>query len=130
MSRDNVNVINYRVNRAKEGLEDAQALANSNSWNGVANRLYYACFYMVSALLLKNNLISKTHKGTKTLFQKEFVQTGVIDLSGGRFYQHIFNLRNEGDYEDLVTFTEAEIKPLIAETEAFLAELKTILDFK
>ena len=79
MSKGRDDVIAYRINRAKESLKEAKALEQIKSWNGVANRLYYACFYMVSALLMKSNLDSKTHSGTKTLLFKEFIKTGLVE---------------------------------------------------
>jgi uncharacterized protein len=44
----------YRMTRADESLEDARILAKAERWNACVNRLYYACFYGVSALLVIN----------------------------------------------------------------------------
>ena len=41
--------IQYRLVRAEEAYHDAQILAQSGSWNSCVNRLYYSCFYAVSA---------------------------------------------------------------------------------
>jgi uncharacterized protein (UPF0332 family) len=46
-------LINYRLQRAREALVDAQVLAQSGRWDACMNRLYYSCFYAVSALLAK-----------------------------------------------------------------------------
>ena len=43
-----------------EAYEDAIILANHNRWNACVNRLYYACFYMVSALAIQNEFESLT----------------------------------------------------------------------
>lgn len=43
------------------------------------NRLYYACFYAVIALLIKNNISTQTHDGARTQFGLIFVKTGIID---------------------------------------------------
>jgi uncharacterized protein (UPF0332 family) len=50
-------LIIYRMSRAKETLQDAELLADGKRWNACVNRLYYSCFYAVSALLLKNNFL-------------------------------------------------------------------------
>ena len=78
MNGTNEDVVVYRINKAFETYKEAKILAGSNSWVGTANRLYQACFYMVSALLLKNGFIPKTHAGTKNLFLKEFVKTRIV----------------------------------------------------
>lgn len=44
--------IRYRLEKAQEVYEAAKVLYNASQWNSVINRLYYACFYSASALLL------------------------------------------------------------------------------
>lgn len=51
-------IVQHRLRRAYEALEDAHILAREDRWNPCVNRLYYACFYAVSALLLRHNLSS------------------------------------------------------------------------
>jgi uncharacterized protein (UPF0332 family) len=45
-------VVLYRLQRAQQTLEDARLLANASRSNPCVNRLYYACFYAISGLLL------------------------------------------------------------------------------
>ena len=68
-------LIKYRIARSKESFEESIILSKSNHWNTVANRLYYASFYAVNALLVKFDLNSSSHSGTKTIFNKEFIKT-------------------------------------------------------
>ncbi len=56
-------LIRYRLARARETLEDAHILAEVKHWNACVNRLYYACFYAVSALLMQRGLSSSKHTG-------------------------------------------------------------------
>jgi len=42
--------IYYRLKSSKESLEAARILAKEEHWNSAINRLYYACFYAISAL--------------------------------------------------------------------------------
>lgn len=48
-------LVTYRIQRAKETLKEVDILIDNQFWTTSINRLYYACFYAVSALLLKNN---------------------------------------------------------------------------
>ena len=45
--------IHYRLNRAYEAFDDAKLLAENERWNTAVNRLYYASFYAIIALLIK-----------------------------------------------------------------------------
>jgi uncharacterized protein (UPF0332 family) len=49
-------MVSYRVNRAQETLHEVQLLIDNELWTTAINRLYYACFYAVSALLLKHDI--------------------------------------------------------------------------
>jgi uncharacterized protein (UPF0332 family) len=69
-------LIRYRLERARETFEEALLMQREGHWNACANRLYYACFYAVTALIAKKGLDSSKHGGVKTLFNKHFVKTG------------------------------------------------------
>lgn len=51
-------LIAYRINRTDETLREAELMYNEGHYNGAVNRLYYACYYISMALLLK-----KGHQG-------------------------------------------------------------------
>ncbi len=72
-------LVRYRISRAYETLEDAHILAAQNRWNSAINRLYYAAYYAVIALLIQNNLYPSTHTGAKSNFNQYFVNTGLIE---------------------------------------------------
>ena len=59
-------LLRYRLKRAQEALLDARLLADAGRWNSCVNRLYYACFYAVSALLLQRGLLSTKHSGIRS----------------------------------------------------------------
>ena len=72
------NVIKYRRERAKETLEEAEIMLENNKLIAAVNRMYYAIFYEVLALLLTKGLSSSKHSGVRSLFNKEFVKPGII----------------------------------------------------
>ncbi|MCF8232407.1 MAG: HEPN domain-containing protein, partial [Bacteroidales bacterium] len=96
--------INYRIERAYETLEEAKILAAHEHWDTVANRLYYSCFYIVSALLYKYHIVARTHSTTKSEFHKYFIKTQTFNNSLGKLYSDLFDKRQEGDYQDFYSF--------------------------
>ena len=112
--------IQYRFHRAKESHEEALILAEKDKWNAVINRLYYSCFYAVSALLLKHDIKTRSHDGTRTQFGLLFIKTGKIDKTYGKLFTKLFDYRQKGDYGDLYDYDEDIVNPLIGEVKAFI----------
>ncbi len=116
--------IKYRFHRAKESFEEALILAANGKWNAVINRLYYACFYAVIALLLKHEIKTKTHQGTRNQFGHHFIKTDKIDKTFGKLYSELYDLRQKGDYGELYEFDEETAKPLIEQVRTFITEIE------
>ena len=116
-------LIQYRLEKARTTLKEAKSLADSGFWNGVANRLYYSCFYAVIALLAKHEISSTTHNGVRTEFFRVFIKTGILDKDLSILYSNLMGKRQESDYGDFQNFSEGEISPLIRETEFFITKI-------
>ena len=114
----------YRIERAETTFNDAVILYNSKSWNSCVNRLYYASFYMVSALLLTHKIEAKTHNGVRISFFREFIKNGEIEKKFGKLYTDLFAWRNEGDYADFIDFDEETLNTVLPFTKEFLDLLR------
>jgi len=127
MSGTKQDYINYRLLKSKELFEDVKLLAANKRWNSSINRLYYSSFYLVSALLYKNDIKSETHNGTKTLFNLHFIKTGLIEIRFGKLYSNLFIWRQESDYLDFVEFDKETVEPIIEQVEELNSLLINIL---
>lgn len=116
--------IKYRFKRSKETFEEAQILAKEERWNAVINRLYYASFYAVIALLLKHNIETQSHDGARTQFGLNFIKTGKIDVEFGKLFSKLFDYRQKGDYGDLFDFDEELTKPLLEKVRLFIETIE------
>lgn len=54
-------MVNYRIQRANDTIKEVEILIENQLWTTSINRLYYACFYAVSALLLKHDIKAESH---------------------------------------------------------------------
>jgi uncharacterized protein (UPF0332 family) len=120
-------LIKYRLKRADETYEEALLMKKANHWNACANRLYYACFYAVIALLEKHGYTSSKHSGVKSIFNKNFVKTGLISKEQGELYNNLFDSRQEGDYVDFVFFSALDIEPWIPEAKEFIDSIINLI---
>lgn len=126
MTESQETLIQYRLERARESVEEARILADAGHWNGCVNRLYFACFYALSALLLKHSLTSTKHTGIRGLFNLHFVKTGKVAAEFGQLYNDLFTYRNKSDYMDLVRFEEDDVRPWVSLAVAFVEEITAL----
>lgn len=75
----------YRIQQAEESLDEAELLLRSGkSARSVINRVYYAMFYSILALLIFEPYSSSKHTGVLSYFNRRFVKEGAIPEEIGR----------------------------------------------
>lgn len=123
-------LISYRIERAFETLDEADYNAKGGYFNAAVNRLYYSCYYVASALMLRNNLHSSSHQGIKTMIGLHFVKPGILDSKYGRIYQQLFENRQSGDYEDFVYCDHVLYSSLRPQAEDFVKTVSSLIKDK
>jgi len=89
--------LKYRIEKSNQAYNDALILAGLESWNATVNRLYYSCYYIVSALTLKDGIETKTHSGLRNQLNLHYIKNGKIPIEIGRLYSDLFDSRQKGD---------------------------------
>jgi len=120
-------LVYHRLDRANESICEAELLLDAGHANTSVNRLYYACFYAVSALLLSQGHSSPKHSGVRALFHQKIVKPGLVEVAMGNLYDRLFDNRQKSDYVDLVKFEIVEVKPWVAEVEAFVGKIAGLI---
>lgn len=119
--QDRREIVQYRIEKAEETYKEAMAIVKLGFVNTAANRLYYAAYYAISALLIANGITTKTHSGVKIMFGRYFIKTRAIDIRFGYLLNQLFSLRMTGDYEDRKNLDmETEVRPLVQPTRELL----------
>jgi uncharacterized protein (UPF0332 family) len=124
---DMTEYIRYRLDKAQEVYQAARVLYDAQQWNSVVNRLYYACFYSASALLLHRHIPAKTHSGVIGKFSEEVVRTGELSTDDFRVYAKLLNWRAKGDYSDLYDFDKEAIDSIMEPTKRFIDRVSTLI---
>ncbi len=120
-------LVRYRISRSEETLIEADCLAANGLYSGALNRLYYACYYMVTSLLIANEIQATTHTGVKSMFAKNFIKTGHIDISNGKFFNEIFEIRHSNDYDDFIYADEDTFQKFRPKADLLIRSIKRIL---
>lgn len=128
MTEKQKQTITQRLNRARETLIEAKILEDAHYFVGTVNRLYYACFYAVNALLETKGLKSSKHSGVIALFNQHFVKTRIVRAEWGEFYRYLFDSRQGGDYTDFPDFTGEEVAKLRQSATTFVDEIAHLVE--
>ena len=121
-------LIKYRISRALETLIEAETMIKNGFWNAAVNRIYYSCYYIVSALLLKKFIETNSHKGIRQMFGLHFVQTGAVPKEDGRFFSDLYDRRQTGDYDDFVVYEEDTVLNLYNRAKDFIGRMVELLN--
>jgi uncharacterized protein (UPF0332 family) len=127
MKAETKTLVEYRLGRAHESLEEAHILLERGHINTFVNRLYYACFYAVSALLLTRGLSSVRHSGVRSLFHQNFVKPGLVAIELAQLYDTLFDNRQKGDYADLIRFDLDAVRPWYDEARRFVKAIEDVM---
>ena len=121
-------LIRYRREKSRETLEDAHILFRAGRLFSALNRIYYALFYEVMALLLTKDLSSAKHTGIRALFNEHFIRTGKVSVELGKFFTRMYDFRQKGDYADFVKFEAEKMQEWLASAEYFIKELDQVIN--
>jgi uncharacterized protein (UPF0332 family) len=119
---------NYRLQRAKETIQEVEKHIENKFWNTAINRMYYACFYAVGALLIKHGIETSSHKGARQKFGQFFVKTGKIERSLAKHYTDMFVKRSKGDCNDFFDYDEETVLNLLPLTKEFIECIENLIN--
>lgn len=125
---DNVKkLVLYWLEKSNESIAAARDEMNAGRLSFSVNRIYYACFYAVCALLLRENLRFKKHSGVRAAFHQNFVKSGDVDTELGKFYDELFEARQRGDYIELVEFDLEQVNGWLDQAAVFIGAIRKLI---
>lgn len=128
MTGDINDLIQYRKSRSLDTFKEAEIMIKSGYWNASVNRIYYACYYAVSGLLLMKTIETNSHKGIRQMFGLHLVQTGLVSKEDGRFFSDLYDRRQTGDYDDFFLYDEVTVLNLFNLAKGFIERIVVLID--
>jgi len=113
-------LMEYRLESARERLKSAKVLLECGSYKDSVGRSYYAMFTAVRALLAKDGIDYSKHAGVISYFQKEYIKTGQLDKKYSKYLSQAFQIRNNTDYSDFFMVSQSDAKEQYDKAEEFL----------
>ena len=84
-----------------------------------ASRAYYAMFYIAEAFLEGEGMSFSSHAAVIGAFGREFARTGRLPAEFHRFLIDAQDLRNSGDYGDLILSLSSKLRSKLTAASNF-----------
>ena len=120
-------LVSYRMERSRETMSEAKLMIDEGYLNGAINRLYYACYYIVTALLIKNGISTQTHAGTKQMLGLHFVVNGKLSPKISNTYATLFEKRHSSDYDDFAYYDKDTVEKLYPQVDEFIHAIENLI---
>lgn len=123
-----IQLAKYRLKQAEECIDEANCLfSGKKSSRSIINRLYYAMFYAVLALIIFEPFSSSKHSGVLAYFNKRFIKEEILPKELGRSINQAFDLRQEVDYREYAELSYEQVEPFMEKAKTFVQKVKTYL---
>ena len=117
-------VVRLQLQKAHNNFMQIELLQKVGYWDNIANRLYYALFHAVSALLISDGHNVGSHRGAVGAFGRFYVTTGLFTIEDGKHYARLQGLRERSDYNCSYNATEEDIGPKIEPTKLLIEKIE------
>lgn len=125
---ERLELVKLRMENACRTIREAKLLIDNDYWNAAVNRMYYACFYAVSALLIQHGIESKTHNGVRQMLSFHFVKSQKLSTQMMDIYSGLFAKRQSGDYDDFIYFDREVTEALYPQAIEFINTIEKLID--
>jgi hypothetical protein len=120
-------LIHFRMQQARESLQEAMTLFQASLWRGAINRAYYAMFYSILALAVLRQEVTSKHSGVITFYDREFIRSGMFPKKFSKALHLAFQRRQENDYGEVFSVTEEDADQAINDAKEFVAAVEDFL---
>lgn len=120
-------LLQYRMEQAYETLLEAEILMDASALRGTMNRAYYAMFYAVLALLATKQLGTSKHSGAISLFDREYVKTGIFPREFSKALHLAFDQRQIHDYGEMIELDTLTVEQAVANARVFVDQVQAYL---
>jgi len=117
----------FRLRQADETLGEASVLLERSAFRGCINRSYYAMFYALLGLLATRGFSTSKHSAAISLFDREFVKSGVFSKDLSKSLHRAFDERQTHDYGEMLEADRESAQGLLGRSHEFVLEMRRYL---
>lgn len=117
----------YRLERAREELDNARDMFEAGKYKMALNRSYYSIFHGMRAVNVLDEFDSSKHSGIIAHFNQYHVKEGHIPKEASKIVRNASEMREHADYEDFFTASRQDAKEQIRAAELFVGFIEKYL---
>ncbi len=125
--KDREILIQYRLEQARETIQDVELLLQNKRFRSAVNRIYYGMFYALLALATAQQFETSKHAQLIGWFNKTYINTGLVYSKYGKIINKAYNRRTKGDYDTFIEFEESVVLEMLGEMKDFVSEISSVL---
>jgi uncharacterized protein (UPF0332 family) len=111
---------NLNIEKAVDAYDVGRMALENNRLISAVNRLYYAAFYCVTALLQADGQAFVKHSALRAALHRDLVHSGRVPVEYGELFDRLFKDRQDGDYRPETKFDKGELDLLATQTGKFI----------
>lgn len=118
------------IRKAQRKLDAAKRSFEHQDYEDAASRSYYAAFHAISAVLASKGLSFSSHMQTLSVFNREFIKTGLFPSDTFRKIQRLYDDRQLGDYDCTIDIDESTAQKDIQDADWLLESCRSFLQLQ
>ena len=117
-----------RLEIAHERLATARAMLDLGDYKAAANRLYYAVFSAMRAVLALDGFDSKKHSGIIARFRQCYIKSGIFSTEMSKSIDDLEVIREDSDYDDFYIANKKECMEQVKNAEYILNKVRAYIN--
>lgn len=123
-SEDKKTLSQFRLQKAKEFLDDAQKNFDDRRYRTSVNRSYYAVLNAARALLILEGANPETHDGVITMLSLRFVKKGILPSEVIKSFKLLLSRRTDVDYGDFDSINKEDALVSLNDAKTFIEAIE------
>ena len=117
-------IVSRELEKAQKTYNDVLYCVDKGMWETAANRLYYALFHAMSALLINDGYQVKSHRGILAMFGEHYIKTDIFAKKDGSLLSDLVIMRDNADYNCFFEADEEKLSPYLEPTRLLIEKIK------
>ena len=113
-----------RLDKAFQMLTAAQIMLRFDDYASACNRLYYAVFHAMRAVLALDGIDEHSHSHLISEFRRRYLKTNILDRALSDIIGSSFQIRDESDYEDNWIISKSDVIEQAQKVTEFLSAIE------